>query len=409
MSDSIYASKEVCASISATNPSYCSFCTAAGQVMICYNNSNEWTLQGSGYIDLSINQNQNLYINLYSSENYQIIYQFQLYPNFSKHYKKLSETFYKFETNEDYLIGLSFSSAEEAKNFETAVINQSKRVKKKLFTKPQKESKSPQSSSTIITTGIESPLQNSLEARGLSKDDISSGKIDTATLMEIISEADNHVSQKSSSESLIFNTPQKPTRNLITDKISFYNSFDVDKRNNIISTEIKTKNDNDNDNDNENKNDNDNDNENKNENEEVKNEETNKEDENNNQTTEDQIKLSQVENDSTNISEITQSNDVNKSDGEINKSPNANAAKNFRAQRGRANSAVVFKGGQFFINELQVKPPPKVKPPPPDTPPPVTARRIPKIDLSKTRSGQLFPSPVRQSPLATEKNDENVS
>lgn len=410
MSDSIYVSKEVCASISAANPSYCSFCTAAGQVMICYKNSNEWTLQGSGYIDLSIDQNQNLFINLYSTENYQITYQFQLYPNFSKHYQKLSETFYKFETNDNYIVGLSFSSLEEAKNFENAIINQSKRVKKRLFTKSPKDSGKSPRNSTIITSGIESPLQNSLEARGFSKDDLSSGKIDKATLLEIISEADNHLDQNSTPPpNKRYRTPQK--KNSISDKIDFNNCFDVDNNNNIVSGEFSLNKRSNNVNNNNDNNDNDDNNNNSNEiennNDSLINSNINNDQSKTDQAQE-QIKLNQNDSDFSSANNFDGNiNIMIKSDGNVSKSPNNIAAKNYRAQRGRANSTVILRDGQFFINEFQVKPPPKVKPPPPDTPPPLTARRIPKIDTLKNKRGQTNPLLVKQSPLAIEKNDDD--
>ena len=89
-----------------------------------------------GYLCLILDYTgKTIYIRIYDSSNYQILFQYELYNNFSKTFQELAPDFFCFEIDSGFM-GIKFETDEEAQNF-NAIIKRLSGLKADLLSKPK--------------------------------------------------------------------------------------------------------------------------------------------------------------------------------------------------------------------------------------------------------------------------------
>lgn len=110
--------------IDQTNPCYIGIYYTVAQIYVSFPDSNSWEKRCEGYLVLSCDIQNITFINLYDYITKELIFQHELYENFPTSFKPLSKdnVFYTF-CSDNSIIGISFISQSEAKDFEKQICN----------------------------------------------------------------------------------------------------------------------------------------------------------------------------------------------------------------------------------------------------------------------------------------------
>lgn len=100
---------------------------SVGKIFVAAPDPNEWSPNCEGFIQIVAVPNSKIsYINLYEFGSYELVFQHEIYENFSKGLNVMGEQFVAFQSD-NCVIGIAFSSPPDAKEFE----NQVKKLPKK--------------------------------------------------------------------------------------------------------------------------------------------------------------------------------------------------------------------------------------------------------------------------------------
>ena len=205
--------------ITITYPQYHSIYMSIAQLMVSIPNPKKWTKKLEGFIDLCTDNSNNIFINIYSFTTKKMIFQHELYINFDKYYKKMSSTFYAFQSDR-CVIGLNFlnsiDASEMAKQIKNVAPKKSKKKKNRLIITEPSETKhlvsvkhSPNSGNSVSCCGFENnrELEERLQEHGISIENMNDPKSEIHVIKTIIDIANQTVD----------NIPQRKLSNRITE------------------------------------------------------------------------------------------------------------------------------------------------------------------------------------------------